>query len=73
MALCYNLARVLSIVGQDGFVAYLAKRRAEKTAARPLQAAAAALLRCARAVLSVFWEEIRPKCSFAGLRLTFAT
>jgi transposase len=73
MALCYNLARVLSIVGQDGFVAYLAKRRAKKTAARPLQAVAAALLRCARAVLGVFWEEIRPKCSFAGLRFTFAT
>jgi DDE family transposase len=36
MALCYNLARVLGIVGFDGFVAYLAKRRAEKTAARPL-------------------------------------
>jgi transposase len=73
MALCYNLARVLNIVGQDGFVAYLAKRRDEKTAARPLQAAGAALLRCAWAVLGVFWEEIRPKCSFAGLRLTFAT
>ena len=73
MALCYNLARVLSIVGQDGFVAYLAKRRAGKTAAWPLQAAGATLLRCARAVLGVLWEEIRPKCSFAALRLTFAT
>ena len=71
MALCYNLARVLSIVGQDGFVAYLA--RAGKTAAWPLQAARATLLRSARAVLRVFWEEIRPKCSFAALRLTFAT
>jgi transposase len=78
MALCYNLARVLSIVGQDGFVAYLAKRRAGKTAAGktaawPLQAAGATLLRGARAVLGVLWQEIRPKCSFAARRLTFAT
>lgn len=73
MALCYNLARVLSIVGHDGFVAYLAKRRARKTAARPLQDAGATLLRCAKAVLGVFRGEIRPKCAFAALRLTFAT
>jgi transposase len=74
MALCYNLARVLSIVGQGGFVAYLAKRRAGKTAARRrLQAAGAALLHCARAVLGVLWGKIRPKCSFAPLRFAFAT
>ena len=71
MALAYNLARVLSIVGLDDFVAYLAKRRAEKTAARHyLRAAAAASLRRARAVLGVFWEEILPKCALAGLRFT---
>jgi len=28
MALCYNFTRVLNIVGFDGFIAYLAKRRA---------------------------------------------
>ena len=27
MALCYNFSRVLSILGLDGFMAYLAKRR----------------------------------------------
>ena len=27
MALCYNFTRVLSILGLDGFTAYLAKRR----------------------------------------------
>jgi len=71
MALCYNLARVLSIVGLDDFVAYLAKRRAEKTAPRHrLQPAGAAFLRCARAVLGIFWEKIPPKCALAGLRFT---
>jgi transposase len=73
MALAYNLARVLSIVGLDDFVAYLAKRRAEKTVPRHRrQAAAAAFLRCARAVLDVFWEKIPPKCALAGLRFTLA-
>jgi transposase len=75
MALSYNLARVLSIVGLDDFVAYLAKRRAAKTgaaktAARQLQAAGAALLRCARAFLGALWQGSRQKCAFAGLRLT---
>lgn len=31
MALCYNFARVLSILGLDRFVAYLARRAAEQT------------------------------------------
>ena len=30
MALCYNFSRVLSILGVDGFIAYLARRAAER-------------------------------------------
>jgi transposase len=70
MALCYNLARVLSIIGLDGLVAHLAKRSA--TAARQLQNAAAALLRRARALLGAFCEDItlNLKCASTGLRFT---
>jgi SAM-dependent methyltransferase len=69
MALSYNLARVLSIVGLDDFVAHLAKRAGERAALR-LQAVAAALLRRAKAFLGTLWGEIPPKCAFAGLRFT---
>jgi transposase len=31
MALCYNFSRVLSILGVEGFIAYLARRAAERT------------------------------------------
>ncbi len=72
MALCYNLARVLSIVGLDRLIAHFAKRRTDETAARRLQTAAAALLRRARTFLGVFCEHIAPKCAFAGLRFTRA-
>jgi transposase len=41
MALCYNLSRVLSILGIDGFTRYLAKRLAEQAILR-LQSALAA-------------------------------
>jgi transposase len=68
MALCYNLARVLSIVGLHRLVAHLAKR--SEKAARRLQTAATALLRRPRAFLAALWEAITPKCAFAGLRVT---
>jgi transposase len=69
MALSYNLARVLSIVGLDGLVAYLAGRRAERTAARRrLQTAEAAFLRRAWALLGGFSGEIPPKSALAGFR-----
>ncbi|MBV8401037.1 MAG: IS1182 family transposase [Acetobacteraceae bacterium] len=38
MALCYNFSRVLSILGLDAFVAYLARRAAERTFLRALRA-----------------------------------
>ena len=71
MALCYNLARVLNIVGLDGLVAHLAGRSAE-TAARRLPTAGAALLRRARAFLDALWEGAHPNCASAGLRFTLA-
>jgi hypothetical protein len=68
MALCYNLARVIGIVGLDDLVAYLARRCAK--AARRQQTAAAALLRRARAFLRSLWGEISPKRASAGLCFT---
>jgi transposase len=53
MALSYNLARVLRIIGLDRFVAYLAVRLAE-TAARLLQT----ILRRARACRGALWQHI---------------
>jgi transposase len=71
MALSYNLARVIGIVGLDRLVAHFAKRRAEKAARqRRPQTVAAALLSRAWAVLGALWEAIPPKCAFAGLRFT---
>jgi transposase len=37
MALCYNLARVINILGFDGFVAFFAKRAAERSILRVLR------------------------------------
>jgi hypothetical protein len=38
MALCYNLARVINILGFDGFVAFFARRAAERAILRVLRA-----------------------------------
>nr|MBA2400399.1 hypothetical protein [Bradyrhizobium sp.] len=38
MALCYNLARVLNILGFDDFVAFFASRAAERAILRGLRA-----------------------------------
>ncbi len=71
MALAYNLARVIGIVGLDALIAHFAKRSAQTTAARRLQTAAAdALLRRIRAFLGLFQEHILAKCAFADLRCT---
>jgi transposase len=70
MALAYNLARVIGIVGHDGFVGHLAKRSAK--AARRLQTAAAALLVAARVLLGALGNHIAPICAFAGPRFTAA-
>jgi transposase len=43
MALCYNLARVLNILGFDGFVAFFASRAAERAILRVWRAATTAM------------------------------
>jgi transposase len=47
MALCYNLARVLNILGFDGFVAFFANRAAESAILRVLRAVVPAIGRVA--------------------------
>jgi transposase len=47
MALCYNLARVLNILGFDGFVAFFANRAAERSILRVLRAVMPAIGRAA--------------------------
>lgn len=55
MALCYNLTRVLNILGFDGFVAYMA---AKPQALAVLDCALAAFLRCIERVLAPLWTHI---------------
>ena len=43
MALCYNLARVLNILGFDGFVAFFARRVAARAILRILRAVTPAI------------------------------
>jgi transposase len=47
MALCYNLARVLNILGCDGFVAFFASRTAKNAILRVLRAVTSAIGRAA--------------------------
>ena len=71
MALCYNFARVLSIIGLDGLVAHLARRSTDATALLwLLQTVAAAILRRTWAFLGALWENIAQKPAFARLRFT---
>lgn len=69
MALAYNLARVIGIVGLDGLAAHFAKRRAE-TATLRSQTAAAVLLRRVKALLGALLAKIAPNCAFPRLRFT---
>jgi transposase len=59
MALCYNFARVLNILGFDGFTAYLASRRARARAA--VMHASSALRDRIGALLASFRIAITPK------------
>ena len=68
MALCYNFARVLNIIGFDGFIAHLAKRMAED-AVLLLQSTAAAR-RLVKTFLTALCEKIAPKSAIAWLRFT---
>jgi transposase len=67
MALCYNFTRVLSIIGFDRFIAYLARRAVERALLRLLRAVAAAI-RSPRAVVSLFWVKISRVSRTNGLR-----
>ena len=61
MALCYNFSRVLTIMGVDGFIAYLATVR--PLVLRLLGAFAAAMA-CPTAFLARFGAAIDPESGF---------
>jgi DDE family transposase len=68
MALSYNLARVIRIVGLDRLIAHFA-RRAE-TATLRSQTVAPPILRRVSALLGALWAKIAPNCAFVRLRFT---
>jgi transposase len=67
MALCYNFARVLSILGFDGLTDYLARRRAER-AILLVPNAVAVTVRCIGAFTACIWAGIAQKSATIGLR-----
>ena len=68
MALCYNFARVLNLLGLDGLTRHLVKRLAEQSILR-LQSAAAALC-CTTMLCSALAAEITAKSAFLRIRFT---
>ena len=68
MTLCYNLTRVLNIIGFDGFTTHLVKRMAEL--ALLFLYRAAAVQRLFRTMLEALGEKITPKSAMARLRFT---
>jgi hypothetical protein len=71
MALCYNLARVLNILGVDGFVAFCARRSAEQAFLRVLCAATPAMGR-ATALVKRFLVNLSPNSAIFGFRFSTA-
>ena len=71
MALCYNLARVLNILGFDGFVAVCASRRAERAILRALCPLTAAISR-ATAFIRHFSAKSKPNSAFICFRFRAA-
>ena len=67
MALCYNFARVLNILGFKGFTAYLARRRANSALALLARTAAAAISRIG-AFTGRFRTSMLQKSMASGLR-----
>ena len=67
MALCYNFARVLSILGFDGFTDYLARRRLKRAILRLLSAATAAIRRVRRFIARI-WPGTSTKSATIVLR-----
>jgi transposase len=68
MALCYNFARVLTILGLDDFIAYLARRKAERAVLLVISALTAAIGRPG-AGLARIWAGLTQKT--ATLRFCF--
>jgi len=71
MALCYNFARVLSILGFDRFAAYLARRR-EGLGILLVANLAAAITCRSTAVVARIWAAITQKSTTIGLRFNLA-
>jgi Transposase DDE domain len=71
MALCYNFSRVLTIVGIDRLIAYLAKRAGKSSFLR-LHSALAAAMRRPTTLLARLWAQISPKSASGRLRFNLA-
>jgi hypothetical protein len=71
MALCYNFARVLNILGFDGFTAYLARRRTERAILLTLNAAAA-IFGPATAFMARIWAGMTQPPAVIRLRSSLA-
>jgi len=71
MALCYNFSRVLSIVGIDRLIAYLAKR-AGKSLFLLLYSPRAAATRRPTTFLARLWAQTSPKSDPGRLRFNLA-
>jgi hypothetical protein len=71
MALCYNFSRVLSIVGIDRLIAYLAKR-AGKSLFLFLYSPRAAATRRPTMLLARLWAQTSPKSDPGRLRFNLA-
>jgi hypothetical protein len=71
MALCYNLARVLNILGFDGFVAFFASRAAERAVLRVLCAVTLAIGR-ATASMKRFAAKLRQNSAIFCFRFSTA-
>jgi transposase len=71
MALCYNFARVLNIVGFDGLIAYFAARAGKRAILR-LQSALAAAIRRTTTLWALFRAAVSPKSQISRLRLHLA-
>src|SRR5206468_2909270 len=71
MALCYNFARVLSILGFDGFTDYLARQRAQWAILLVLSAVATAIRR-ARAHMARICAGMTQKSTIIGRHLNLA-
>jgi transposase len=71
MVLCYNLARVLNVLGFDGFVAFFANRTADKAILHVLRAVVPAIGRAA-ASITRFSANLRQNSAIICFRLSTA-